>query len=150
MKNRINFSKTEPAAYTALLALDKYLSATPLEKSQRELIKIRASQINGCAYCINKHTKDARKMGETEQRLYLLSAWRETDLFTEEERCILAMTEEITLISNHGLSDETYEKAVGLFGENYTAQLVMAIIDINAWNRIGVSMQMKVLSDVTA
>ncbi len=134
MENRINLSKAEPQAIKAMLAIDNYLSATPLDKHQRELIKIRASQINGCSYCINLHTKDARKYGETEQRLYLLSAWRETDLFTEEERCVLAMTEEITLISQHGLCDATYETAIRLFGENYTAQLIMAIISINAWN----------------
>jgi AhpD family alkylhydroperoxidase len=85
METRINIGQIEPEAYKALAGIDKYLLTTPLDKHYRELIKIRASQINGCTYCINLHTKDARKMGETEQRLYLLSAWRETDLFTEEE-----------------------------------------------------------------
>jgi len=143
METRINIGQTEPEAYKALAAIDKYLSNTPLDKHYWELIKIRASQINGCSYCINQHTKDARKLGETEQRIYLLSAWRETDLYTEEERCILALTEEITLISNGGVSSETYQKAAKLFDANYLAQIIMAIIGINAWNRIGVTTHMK-------
>ena len=147
MENRINIGQTEPQAIKALVEIDKYLQTTQLTKIQKELIKIRASQINGCAYCINLHTKDARKYGETEQRIYLLSAWRETTFFTEKEQCILALTEEITLISNKGLLDETYQKGIRLFGENYLAQIIMAIISINAWNRIGVSTHMKPLID---
>jgi AhpD family alkylhydroperoxidase len=143
MQNRINITQTEPEAIKALLGIDKYLSATSLDKHYRELIKIRASQINGCSYCINMHTKDARGLGETEQRIYLLSAWKETDLYTEQEKCILALTEEITLISNGGVSEETYEKASKLFDEHYLSQIIMAIISINAWNRIGVSTHMK-------
>jgi AhpD family alkylhydroperoxidase len=147
MKTRINIGLTEPEAYKAISGIDKYLATTPLDKHYRELIKIRASQINGCSYCINLHTKDARKLGETEQRLYLLSAWRETDLYTAEERCILALTEEITLISNGGVSNETYEQAAKLFDANYLAQIIMAIIAINAWNRIGVTTHMKPVAD---
>ena len=144
---RINIGQTEPEAYKALAGIDKYLQTTPINKLYWEMIKIRASQINGCSYCINKHTKDARKLGETEQRLYLLSAWRETDLYSEEERCILALTEEITLISKGGVSDETYAKAEKLFDANYLSHLIMAIISINAWNRIGVSTHMKPAPD---
>jgi len=141
---RINISKTEPKAYRAMLALEHYLNDTDLNPIHKELIKIRASQINGCAYCLNMHTKDARKLGETEQRIYMLNAWKEAyDLYTEEEKVILAMTEEITLISKSGLSDETYKKAVALFTENQIAQLIMAIITINAWNRIGISSELK-------
>lgn len=103
------------------------------------MIRVRASQINGCAFCVDKHSKDALKQGETTQRLLLLSVWRESPQFTEEERIILAMTEEITQISQQGLTDETYEKAVAAFGLNGTAQLIMAVNIINAWNRIGVS-----------
>ena len=147
METRINIGQTEPEAYKALAELDKYLLTTPLNKHYRELIKIRASQINGCTYCINKHTKDARKLGETEQRIYLLNAWRETDLFTEEECCILAVTEEITLISNGGVSNETYDKAAQLFDANYLAQIIMTIISINAWSRIGVTTRMKPTPD---
>ncbi|HEY5824378.1 MAG TPA: carboxymuconolactone decarboxylase family protein [Cyclobacteriaceae bacterium] len=147
METRINIGQTEPEAYKVLAGIDKYLQTTALDKQYRELIKIRASQINGCAYCINLHTKDARKLGETEQRIYLLSAWRETDLYTEEECSILALTEEITLISNGGVSNETYEKAARLFDANYLAQIIMAIIAINAWNRIGVTTHMKPTAD---
>ena len=143
MENRFNLFKIQPEAYKAMLELDKYMATTQLNKTHKELIKIRASQINGCAYCLNMHTKDARKYGETEQRIYLISAWRETDFFTEEEKTMLAMTEEITLISQKGLTEETYQKALELFGEVYTAQIIMAIVSINAWNRIGVSTLLK-------
>jgi AhpD family alkylhydroperoxidase len=129
----------EPGAYVALREMEKYLAATGIAPLHKELIKIRASQLNGCAYCIYKHSADARKLGETEQRLYLLSAWRESPQFSEEERIILAMTEEITFISRQGLTDETYEQAVRQFGVNGTGQLIMAINMINVWNRIGIS-----------
>lgn len=136
---RINIGTVEPAAYQAMLALEKYLHSSSLEPLHKELIKIRASQINGCAFCINMHTKDARKLGETEQRIYLLNAWREVDnLYDEKERAILALTEEITLISK-GVSEETYQKAAGLFDEHYLAQIIIAITTINAWNRISIS-----------
>jgi AhpD family alkylhydroperoxidase len=140
---RLNMGKTQPAAYKAMDALDKYGLTTGIDKLQREMIKIRASQINGCAYCVNQHTQDARKLGETEQRIYLMGVWREAgSIFTDEEKLLLEMTEEITLIHKHGLSDALYEKAVTLFGEEKTAQVIMAIITINAWNRIGVSLSM--------
>lgn len=147
MKTRIHPTTSEPGALKAMLGLEQYLSGTAINPHHKELIKIRASQINGCSYCINKHSKDARKLGEREQRLYLLSAWRETELFSEEERVILAMTEEITLISQRGLTEETYHRALELFGETLSAQLIMAIITINAWNRIGVSAHMKPEAD---
>src|SRR6478672_12244705 len=101
METRVNILQTQPEAYKAMMGLEKYIASTSLNPIHKELIKMRASQINGCAFCINMHTKDARKMGETEQRIYLLNAWRETTLYTEEERVILAMTEEVTLIQNH-------------------------------------------------
>lgn len=143
MKNRIDISQIEPEGYKSLYPIEKYLQTTKLTPIQKELIKIRASQINGCAFCIDMHTKDARKYGETEQRIYLLNAWRETNLYTEEERSILALTEEITQISQHGVSDETYDRAVELFGEQTLAQIIMAVIAINAWNRIGVTTRLK-------
>lgn len=142
MKPRINIAKLEPNALKAVLGLDSYIANSSLTKTHRELIKIRASQINGCAYCIDMHTKDARKAGETEQRIYALNAWRETPFFTEEERAILALTEEVTLIQNH-VSNETYAKAASLFDEHYLAQIMMAIININAWNRIGIATGMQ-------
>ncbi|SEW48051.1 alkylhydroperoxidase AhpD family core domain-containing protein [Chryseobacterium wanjuense] len=140
MSTRFNMATTDAAAYKALLGLEGYLQTTSLNHTQKELIKIRASQINGCAFCIDMHTKDALKYGETPQRIFLLNAWREAkDFFTEEEQVLLQMTEEITLISQKGLTDETYYKAKQLFDEAKIAQIIMAIITINAWNRIGVS-----------
>ena len=143
MEKRINLLETEPEAYKAMLGLEKYLSSSALKPLHKELIKIRASQINGCAHCINMHTTDARKMGETEQRIYLLSAWKDTDLFSEEEQAILALTEEVTLI-NHHVSDAIYQKAAKLFDPNYLAQIIMMIITINAWNRIAITTGMRV------
>src|SRR5690606_14903503 len=122
-----------------MLALENYLQSSRLSKTHLELIKIRASQINGCAFCINMHTTDALRQGETPQRIFLLNAWRETELFTEEEKTILAMTEEVTLISQHGLSDATYRQAEMFFDNNYIMQIIMAIVTINAWNRIAIS-----------
>lgn len=138
MKTRINIEKTEPAGYKAILGLEKYIESTPLTRKHKDLIKIRASQMNGCAFCIDMHTKDARKAGETEQRIYALSAWRDTLFFSEDERAILGLTEEVTLISNH-VKDETYEQAAKVLGETYLAQVILAIITINAWNRIGIA-----------
>lgn len=138
MKQRIDIIATQPDAYKAMSALETYLKNSALSPVHKELIKIRASQINGCAFCINMHTADARKAGETEQRIYLLNAWRETDLFTEEEKAILALTEEVTLIQNH-VSDATYERAAALFDETYLSQIIMAIVTINAWNRLAIT-----------
>jgi AhpD family alkylhydroperoxidase len=143
MEKRVNINETEPQAYKAMYALEGYLRTTQLNKTHLELIKIRASQINGCAFCIDMHTKDALKRGETTQRIFLLNAWRETGLFTEEEKAVLAITEEVTLIHNHGLSDETYKKAEQLFNSNYIAQVIMAAVTINAWNRIAISTKME-------
>jgi AhpD family alkylhydroperoxidase len=143
MKKRVDINETEPNAIKAMYALVGYLATTQLSRTTMELIKIRASQINGCAYCIDMHTKDALKNGESNQRIFLLNAWRETDLFTEEEKVVLAMTEEITLIHHKGLTDTTYQKAEELFDRNYISQVIMAIVTINAWNRIAISTQMQ-------
>lgn len=143
MNTRVNINETEPQAFKAMYALEGYLGTIKLSKIQKELIKIRASQINGCAFCIDMHTKDALKYGETTQRIFLLNAWHETQLFTEEEKTILAITEEITLISNKGLSDETYKKAEQFFDKNQIAQIIMAVVTINAWNRIAISTQLE-------
>lgn len=141
MQTRVNILQTQPGAYKAMMGLEKYIASTSLSSTHKELIKIRASQINGCAYCINMHTKEARKKGETEQRIYLLNAWRETDLYTAEEQAILAMTEEVTLIQNK-LSKATYEQAKSLFDERYIAEIIMMITTINAWNRIAIATTM--------
>lgn len=141
MKTRIKIDKVEPAGYNAVLGLEKFIESTQLTRTHKDLIKIRASQINGCAFCINMHTKDARKAGETEQRIYALTAWRDTPFFSEEERAILALTEEVTLISNH-VSDETYGQAAKVLEEKYLAQVILSIITINVWNRIGITTQL--------
>ncbi|RDI08265.1 AhpD family alkylhydroperoxidase [Flavobacterium sp. AG291] len=138
----MNFFKVETEGYNTMLAFEKYLAATELTKTHKELIKIRASQINGCAFCLDMHTKDALKYGETQQRIFTLSAWRDTPFFTKEEQAILALTEEVTQISNH-VSDKTYSDAVTLLGEKYVAQVIMAIIAINGWNRIAITTGMQ-------
>ena len=114
-------------------------SKSALSPIQKQLIKVRASQINSCAFCINMHTKEALKSGETQQRLFLLSAWKETTIFSEEERALLVMTEEVTLIHRNGLSDSTYQQAKQFFSEERIAEIILSIVMINAWNRIAVS-----------
>ena len=148
MKSRVDILEIEPNSYKAMFALEKYLATTELTQSHKELIKIRASQMNGCAFCLDMHTKEALKNGETNQRIFLLNAWRETDLFTSEEKVLLAITEEITLIHSQGLTDETYEKAEQAFDENYIAQIIMAAVVINAWNRISISTKKTVEANV--
>jgi len=138
MKTRMLLPQVEPEGYKVMLGFEKYLTTTDITPIHKELIKIRASQINGCAFCLDMHTKDARKHGETEQRIYTLSAWRDTPFFSEEEKAILALTEEVTLITGH-VSDKTFADAVTVLGEKYTAQVIMLIIAINAWNRIGIT-----------
>ncbi|MBC9794868.1 carboxymuconolactone decarboxylase family protein [Sinomicrobium weinanense] len=139
MEQRIQIDAIEPQAYKAMFAMGKYLNQNELSETHKGLIKMRASLINKCAFCIDLHTLEALKQGETEQRIRLLPAWQETDLFTEEEQILLKVTEEVTLISHQGLSEETYKKALAVFGEKYLAQMIMEIIAINSWNRIAVS-----------
>lgn len=119
--------------------LERYVHNCVLEQSLLELVKFRASQINGCAYCIDMHTKDARAHGETEQRLYALSAWRETPFFTERERAALAWTEAVTLVSATGVPDDVYEEARRHFDDGELVDLTFAIVAINGWNRLAVS-----------
>jgi len=145
MDKRININTTEPHAYKAMLGLEAYLANTEISKTIKELVKIRASQINNCAYCLAMHTKDAIKYGESAERLFIVSAWHEAEShFTEEERVALKMTEEITQISQHGLSDETYQKALKVFSEKQIAEIIMVIVTINAWNRIAISTQLQI------
>ncbi len=143
MSKRIIIKEVDPNAYKAMAAMEKYMAGSQLSYAHKELIKIRASQINGCAYCIQIQTKDARKAGETEQRIYALSAWRESPLFSDEEKAILAMTDEITRIADKGLSDSTYNLASNYFSDNEIAEMIMQIVIINAWNRIAVSTHLK-------
>ena len=139
MEPRINYGKVAPAAMKAMRGLEEYVASSGLEKSLYELVKTRASQINGCAYCLDMHTKDARKAGETEQRLYALSAWRETPFYTERERAALEWTEALTLISDTDVPDALYENVRKQFSESEIVALSMAIIAINGWNRLAIS-----------
>ncbi len=142
MSTRIKIDQAEPAAYKVLYSFSNYIKTSRLSPIHQELIKIRASQINRCAFCIDMHTRDARAAGETEQRIYALNAWRDTSYFTPEERAILALTEEVTLIGNH-VSDATYQEAARLFDPQYLSQIIMCIVLINSWNRIAITTHMQ-------
>jgi AhpD family alkylhydroperoxidase len=135
MKQKLNYSKALPEGLRLMNALDHYSQNCGLESSLLDLIKLRASQINSCAYCIDMHTKDARTNGETEQRLYNLSVWRETPYYTERERAALAFTEAVTLIADQRVPEEVYEQARQQFSEEDLVKLMIAIVTINAWNR---------------
>lgn len=139
MKTRISLIKELPGGYEAMSGMENFVRSSSLEHSLIELIKIRASQINGCAFCINMHTADARKAGETEQRIYALSAWRETPYFTARERAALALTEAVTLIANNHVPDSVYDEAARHFDNRQIGELIMAIVTINSWNRIAIS-----------
>ena len=139
MTTRIDISQLQPAAYQPMFGLEGYLAETDLTVSIKELIKLKASMINKCAYCIQMHSEQARKNSETEQRIYALTAWQESPLFTAEERAVLALTEEVTLISATGVFDATFQRCIALFGEQKVAQLIMQIVTINAWNRIALA-----------
>ncbi|OUQ89908.1 hypothetical protein B5G50_03170 [Brevibacillus brevis] len=139
MQARINHRAVNPEAYQTMLKLEKFVNESGLDKKLIELIKIRASQINGCAFCMDMHTQDARKLGETEQRIYLLSVWRESAVYTEAERAVLALTEAVTVITANGVSEELYQQVREHFDENQYVFLIMAINTINCWNRIAIS-----------
>jgi AhpD family alkylhydroperoxidase len=142
MEQRINIEKTLPEAYKVMLTLTAVLNKSTLTPIQKHLIKVRASQINKCAFCLNMHTKEALHIGETQQRLFLLNGWKDTAVFTEEEKALLALTEETTLIHYNGVSEETYDKAKQFFSNEAIADIIMSSVLINAWNRIGVSTQL--------
>lgn len=139
MNSRMNYSKAAPGAMTAMDGLDTYIAECGLEPGLKELVKLRASQINGCAYCVDMHSLDARAMGETEQRLYALPVWQETPFFTERERAALLWTEKLTLISAAHVPDEVYEQVRPHFTEEELSNLTLAIALINAWNRFGIA-----------
>lgn len=141
MDSRINYHKKAPEALKGMQELEQYLHSSDLEQSLYELVKLRASQINGCAYCIDMHSKDARVVGESEQRIYALNAWRETNFYTDRERAALAWTEELTKISEREVSDELYDETRQYFGEKELVTLTMAVIAINGWNRLAISMR---------
>jgi AhpD family alkylhydroperoxidase len=133
---RIHYEQVDPGIYRAMAGLERYLHGCSLEQPLLHLIKLRASQINGCAYCIDMHWKDARAAGESEERLYLLDAWRESPVYDARERAALALTEAVTLVSQTHVPDEVWREAEAHFEPEELAQLVFAITAINAWNRL--------------
>jgi AhpD family alkylhydroperoxidase len=139
MKPRMNFYQAAPDTMKAMMALENQIASSGLEQSLMELVKTRASQINGCAFCIDMHTKDARKRGETEPRLYLLNAWREAPCYTDRERAALAWTEAVTLIAETHAPDDVYNEVRAHFSEAETVNLTMLIGAINTWNRLSIS-----------
>jgi AhpD family alkylhydroperoxidase len=141
MKPRIEPSHIPPGGYKALLGLEEYLHGSGLPVNLMHLAKLRASQINGCAYCIDMHWKDLRAIGETEQRLYALDAWRESPGYSDKERAALEWVEELTLISETHASDAAYEKLKAQFSEKEIADLSLLVATINAWNRLAISLR---------
>lgn len=139
MTTRLNDAKAGSGAYRAMSQLEQYVRSCGLEASLIELVKIRASQINGCAYCIDMHTKDARAAGESEQRIYLLSAWRESPFYSERERAALEWTEALTLIADNHVPDEVYASVRPHFTDEELVNLTLAVATINAWNRLAIS-----------
>ncbi len=140
MNPRMDAQKVAPGAYHAMLALEGYVRKTSrLEPSLLELVRMRASQMNGCAYCLDMHSKDARASGESEQRLYALDAWRETPFFTDRERAALTWTEAVTNVSQDHVPDSVYEEVRQRFSEEELVNLTLAIVAINGWNRLAIS-----------
>jgi AhpD family alkylhydroperoxidase len=139
MTTRLNSANVVPGAYRAMYQLEQYVRSSGLEASLLELVKIRASQLNGCAYCLDMHTKDARAAGESEQRIYLLSAWQEAPFYSERERAALEWTEALTLIADNHVPDDIYERVSAHFTEEELVNLTLAVVTINGWNRIAIS-----------
>lgn len=139
MTTRLRYPAVAPDAYNAMHALETFVRNCGLEHPLLELVKIRASQLNGCAFCIDMHWKDARAAGESEERLYMLSAWREATVYSARERAALALCEEVTRLGEHGVSDATYEAARQHFSEPELVKLVLALVTINGWNRLAIT-----------
>ena len=139
MKPRLHYAKAAPGVYEAMDALDQYLQGCALEESLLHLVRLGASQINGCAYCLDMHWKDLRAIGEGEQRLYSLDAWRESPYYTDRERAALTWTEAVTLITSGHVSDAVYEEVRPHFSEKELCDLTLAVAAINAWNRLSIS-----------
>ncbi len=139
MSLRFNYAKVYPQVLEKMLEMENFAKSSGIDPKLYELIKIRASQINGCAYCINMHTKDSRAMGEEERRIYLLNAWRETNYYTEKEKAALELTEYVTKISDQGVPDEVYDRVKKEWDEKGIIALIVTINTINSWNRIAIS-----------
>ena len=141
MEQRIQYTKFSPEALKAMLAMESHLKGCGLEEGLLHMIKLRASQINGCAFCLDMHWKDARALGETEQRLYGLDAWRESPYYTPRERAALAWTEAVTLVAETHVPDDVYREARKEFSENELVDLTYAVMSINSWNRMAIAMR---------
>jgi AhpD family alkylhydroperoxidase len=139
MTPRLDASKVSPDAYRAIMGLELYVRHSGLEPSLIELIKLRASYMNGCAYCVDMHSKDARVAGETEQRIYSVPVWREAPFYSDRERAALAFAEAVTAIGQAGVPDDVYDDAKRFFSEEELVKLTMAIVTINAWNRVAIT-----------
>ena len=139
MTPRLDASQVSPDAYRAIMGLELYVRHSGLESSLIELIKLRASYMNGCAYCVDMHSKDARVEGETEQRIYAVPVWRETPFYSDRERAALAFTEAVTAIGQAGVPDDVYDEAKRFFSQDELVKLTMAIVTINAWNRVAIT-----------
>ncbi len=139
MEQRIDYRQAAPGALGAMFGLERYVRESGLEHPLLEMVKLRASQMNGCAYCVDMHTKDARAAGESEQRLYAVSVWREAPFFSGRERAALAWTEALTLVSEKGVPDDLYTEVREHFSERELVDLSLAVVAINAWNRLAIS-----------
>ena len=141
MEPRLDYTKASPGTVRALFGLEVYLHGCGLEHGLLHLVKLRASQVNGCAYCIDMHSKDARALGETEQRLYELDAWRETPFYTDRERAALSWTEAVTLVSQTHVPDAVFEEVRKYFSEKEIVDLTLVVTTINAWNRLAIALR---------
>jgi AhpD family alkylhydroperoxidase len=139
MNARIDITRVNPGIMQAMFALERQIRKSGLDQKLLELVRMRASQINGCAYCLDMHSKDARANGETEQRLYGLNAWRETPYYSDRERAALELTESLTLVAERGVPDEVFDRVKQQFSEDEIAHLSLAIVSINGWNRLNVA-----------
>lgn len=139
MPARMNYPKASPEAYRAMIALERFVEGCGLEESLLHLVKLRSSQINGCAFCVDMHWKDLRAIGESEERLYMLNAWEEATVYSPRERAALALAEAVTLVSQTHVPDAVYREAAEYFSEKELTNLVVAIASINAWNRLGIT-----------
>ncbi len=144
MSHRVDYKSASPAAFKAMLGMETHVRHSGLEHSLLELVKLRVSQINGCAYCLDMHSKDARAAGETEQRLHVLAAWREAPFYSARERAALAWAEAVTLVATNDLSDALYDELHAQFDDREMVDLSMAIITINGWNRLAIGFRAEV------
>lgn len=139
MEQRLNFAEVAEGTAKAMLGLEQYLAKCGLESALLDLVKFRVSQINGCAYCLDMHSKDLRAVGENEQRLYVLDAWRDSPFYTDRERAALAWAEAVTLLKEKEVPDQAYEQARAQFSEEELVNLTLAVVAINGWNRLNIA-----------